>query len=265
MNTELTIRNYNGVNVIESREVAKMIGKNHAHLCRDIQGYMKVLNQNPKLDSDKFFIESSYKSGTGKEYTCYLLTKQGCEMVANKMTGEKGVLFTAEYVQAFNKMEEQIKQQNAPKTYLEALKALVAAEEEKLKLKEANESLQVENQKQNQIIGELKPKADYTDTILKNPGLITITQIAKDYGMSGTSLNKKLHDLHVQYKAGTQWLLYSEHHDKGYTHSETVEIKKKDGTKDIKLNTKWTTKGRLFLYNLLKENNVLPLIEQQKG
>ena len=81
--------------------------------------------------------------------------------------------------------------------------------------------------------------------------------------MSGTALNKKLHDLHVQYKAGNQWLLYAEYHDKGYTHSETVEIVKKDKTKDVKLNTKWTTKGRLFLYNLLKKNNILPIIERQ--
>lgn len=263
MNTELTIRNYNGVNVIDSRDVANLIGKSHFNLMRDIRSYEATISENSNLSSQKFFIKDTYKTeGNNKTYDCYLLTKQGCEMVANKMTGKKGILFTATYVDAFNKMEEQIKQQNTPKTYLEALKALIAAEEEKLKLKEANESLQVENQKQNQIIGELKPKADYTDTILKNPGLITITQIAKDYGMSGMSLNKKLHDLHVQYKAGTQWLLYSEHHDKGYTHSETVEIKKKDGTKDIKLNTKWTTKGRLFLYNLLKENNVLPIIEQ---
>ena len=108
---ELIIKNYKGINVTDSRKVAEMIGKAHAHLCRDIQGYIKVISQNPKMDSDKFFIESSYRSGTGKEYTCYLLTKQGCEMVANKMTGEKGILFTAEYVQAFNKMEEHIKEQ----------------------------------------------------------------------------------------------------------------------------------------------------------
>lgn len=117
-------------------------------------------------------------------------------------------------------------------------------------------------QKQRQIIGELKPKADYTDLILKNKGLVTITQIAKDYGMSGQAMNKLLHDLGVQYKQSGQWLLYREHHGKGYTHSETVEITRKDGTPDIKMNTKWTQKGRLFLYELLKENGILPVIEQ---
>ncbi|CAI3586673.1 Phage regulatory protein, Rha family [Clostridium neonatale] len=75
---------------------------------RDIRGYIKVLEDSPKLDSQDFFIESTYKNSQNKTQPCYLLTKQGCEMVANKMTGEKGILFTAEYVQAFNKMEQHI-------------------------------------------------------------------------------------------------------------------------------------------------------------
>lgn len=118
-------------------------------------------------------------------------------------------------------------------------------------------------QKQRQIIGELKPKADYTDLILKNKGLVTITQIAKDYGMSGQAMNRILHRLKVQYKQSGQWLLYREHQAKGYTHSETVEITRKDGTPDVKMNTKWTQKGRLFLYELLRENGILPVIEQE--
>lgn len=106
----LTIINHNGINVTDSREVAQMVSKRHDHLIRDIQGYIKVLDLNPNLGTANFFIKSSYKDSSGKENPCYLLTKQGCEMVANKMTGQKGVLFTAEYVQAFNKMEQQIKQ-----------------------------------------------------------------------------------------------------------------------------------------------------------
>ncbi len=124
------------------------------------------------------------------------------------------------------------------------------------------EELKLITSQQSQIIGELKPKADYTDTILKNPGLVTITQIAKDYGMSGKKMNNILHDLHIQYKQSGQWLLYSEHHGKGYTHSETVDIKRSNGKEDIKMNTKWTQKGRLFIYELLKKNEILPLIER---
>lgn len=97
--------NQNGKFLVDSREVAKMTGKQHHNLIRDIDSYVEVINQNSDLSSDSFFHESSYESGTGKQYKCYLLTKQGCDMVANKMTGEKGILFTATYVSKFAEME----------------------------------------------------------------------------------------------------------------------------------------------------------------
>ena len=117
----------------------------------------------------------------------------------------------------------------------------------------------------NQIIGELKPKADYYDEILKNPGLVTITQIAKDYGMSGKKMNGILHDLGIQYKQSGQWLLYDKYSKNGYTHSETVDIVRLDGRRDVKMNTKWKQKGRIFLYNMLKENGIVPMIEQENA
>lgn len=95
---------------LDSREVAEMVGKTHAHLCRDIAGYIEIMSKNPKLDSSNFFIERAYKqAGNGKEVKRYDITKKGCEMVANKLTGEKGILFTAEYVERFNEMEKAIK------------------------------------------------------------------------------------------------------------------------------------------------------------
>lgn len=75
-------------------------------------GYVSILNQNPKLGADNFFIESNYSSGIGKNYKCYLLTKQGCDMVANKITGEKGVLFTATYVTKFEEMKKDLLKEN---------------------------------------------------------------------------------------------------------------------------------------------------------
>ncbi|MBB5148215.1 phage antirepressor KilAC domain-containing protein [Ureibacillus thermosphaericus] len=125
------------------------------------------------------------------------------------------------------------------------------------------EKLTTQNLMLEQQVNELKPKADYVDTILKNKGLVTITQIAKDYGMSGTKMNELLHELKVQYKQSGQWLLYAKYQNKGYTHSDTVPITRKDGTPDIKMNTKWTQKGRLFLYDLLKRNGILPMIERE--
>ena len=129
--------------------------------------------------------------------------------------------------------------------------------------KEKRKALEIENTIKNQQIGELKPKADYVDKILKSKSLMTITQIAKDYGMSGTKLNSILHNLRVQYKQSNQWLLCSKYHDKGYTHSETYCFTGANGITSTKLTTKWTNKGRLFLYELLKNNGYLPLIETE--
>ncbi len=115
-----------------------------------------------------------------------------------------------------------------------------------------------------QRVNELTPKASYYDLVLKNESLVTITQIAKDYGMSGRELNAKLHDLKVQYKQGSTWLLYSKYQKTGWTHSDTIVVDRADGTKKAVMQTKWTQKGRLGLYELLKSNGVLPLIEQEE-
>ncbi|MCL7873500.1 Rha family transcriptional regulator [Bacillus altitudinis] len=108
MNNNLQVIEQNGQLLVDSREVAEMVDKRHADLVRSIESYLVVIGQNAKLRSDDFFIESTYRAGTGKLYKHYLLTKQGCEMVANKMTGEKGVLFTAAYVTQFNEMEQSL-------------------------------------------------------------------------------------------------------------------------------------------------------------
>lgn len=110
INSELQIITRDGVDVVDSREVARLVGKQHAHLMRDIKGYAEVLESSTESNfglSD-FFIPHTYTDSTGRTLPCYLITKKGCDMVANKMTGEKGVLFTAAYVTAFEKMREAV-------------------------------------------------------------------------------------------------------------------------------------------------------------
>ena len=143
-----------------------------------------------------------------------------------------------------------------PTTYKEALLQLVQAEEEK-------EQLQLESKQKDQIINELQPKATYYDFILQNKSLLAISVIAKDYGMSGTALNKKLHELKIQYLQCETWLLYAKYQDKGYTSSKTKNYPKSDGTQGSKLHTYWTQKGRLFIYDLLKQEGILPIIERE--
>lgn len=114
-----------------------------------------------------------------------------------------------------------------------------------------------------QRVNELTPKASYYDLVLSNKSLVTITQIAKDYGMSGQAMNHKLHDLGVIYKQGDTWLLYSKYQRTGWTHLETIMVPKADGTQKAVMHTKWTQKGRLGLYELLKRHDILPLIETE--
>ena len=116
---------------------------------------------------------------------------------------------------------------------------------------------------QNQLIGELKPKADYLDLIFKGKSLMTITQIAKDYGWTGEEMNKALKELGIQYFQSGQWLLRSEHCGNRYTSSVFVPITMSDGRVEMKLHTKWTQKGRMFIYTKLKENGILPEIERE--
>lgn len=115
---------------------------------------------------------------------------------------------------------------------------------------------------QNQQIAELQPKASYYDVVLNCKDLLSVSEIAKDYGKSAKWLNAKLHELKVQFKQGDIWLLYQKYAEKGYTSTKTQSYNGKDGTIHSKVHTYWTQKGRLFIYGLLKELGILPLIEQ---
>ena len=235
---------------ITSLEVAEMINKEHKNLLRDISNYVDVLHGS-KMSSENFFIKGTYQNSRNQTQPCYLLTRKGCDMVANKMTGEKGILFTATYVTRFEEMEKQLTTPRLPQSYKEALQHLITQLEE-------NEKLQTHNLVLEQRVNELQPKASYYDLILQNKTLLAISTIAKDYGMSATAMNKLLNQLGVQYKQGGIWLLYHKYQDKGYTQTATHII---DSEKS-NIMTKWTQKGRLFIYELLKQQGYLPLIEK---
>jgi Rha family phage regulatory protein len=258
---QLKIISQNGKFVTDSREVAEMVGREHNALMKTIRVYIRYLTKGDFTLSE-FFIESTYQDSTGRKLPHFYITKKGCEMVANKMTGEKGVLFTATYVTKFEEMENQLIQ-GVPSYMIDNP---VQRAEKWIEEQKERQSLLVSNDKKDQIIGELKPKADYVDSILKNKGLVAINQVAKDYGMSAQEMNKVLHKLGVQYKQGKQWLLYRKYDKDGYVHSETIPITRSDGRLDVTMNTKWTQKGRVFIYKLLKsQQGVIPLIEREEN
>lgn len=109
----------------------------------------------------------------------------------------------------------------------------------------------------------LEPKAKFCDVVLQNPALVTVTVIAKDYGMSAQAMNKLLKKLGVQYDQHGVWFLYAKYQSNGWTQSTTHMVKRKDGTDKAVVNTKWTQKGRLGLYELLKDHGLLPVIERE--
>lgn len=142
-----------------------------------------------------------------------------------------------------------------------AIKAFTALKEEREKTKALTETVVIQQQQ----IAELQPKGSYYDLVLNCKDLISTTEIAKDYGKSARWLNELLHKLKVQYKQGGKiWLLYQKYAVKGYTSTKTQAYNGNDGQVHTKVHTYWTQKGRLFIYDLLKSNGVLPLIEQDK-
>lgn len=134
-----------------------------------------------------------------------------------------------------------------------------------IKERENLESLKLENKIQAQQIKELQPKASYYDVVLNCKDLMSISKIAKDYGWSAVKMNRYLHEKGVQYKQGDVWLLYQKHSGNGYTNTKTHSYIGDDGLNHSKVHTYWTQKGRLFIYDLLKADGVLPIIEREQN
>ena len=126
---------------------------------------------------------------------------------------------------------------------------------ENVRLEAENVQLTIENQ-------ELKNAKNYLDIIMSSRKLMTVKQIAQDYGMSAQAMNKKLAEMRIQYSCNGQWILYSPYKDKGYVSSVSVEITRADGRPDIVLHTEWTQAGRKFLYEELKKLGIIPMLER---
>ena len=131
-------------------------------------------------------------------------------------------------------------------------------------LQQQNRVLESKNILLEEITAQQKPLTDYARIILSSTQTVTITQIAQDYGMSPVGMNQLLFKLHIQHKVGGQWILYIPYLNKGYVQSFSSYFVKENGEVQVKLHTRWTQQGRLFLYQELKSAGYLPMIEQNK-
>ena len=247
---------------MSSLEIAKLTGKPHNDVMKAIRamesGWEKVSQGKFSLSSRKV----QQPNGGVREYPCYELTKTECLYVATKFNDEA----RAKLVIRWEELEKQARASMIALPNFEdpAEAAMAWAKEYKEKkvlaienkrLEDENVMLAAENQ-------ELKHDKNYLDLIMRSKALLTISQIAQDYGMSGKALNKKLADMGIQYSINGQWILYAKYKDCGYVSSRSIDITRADGRPDVVLHTDWTQAGRKFLYEELKKEGIIPMLER---
>ena len=217
-------------NTISSREVAVMMDYSHKDILRKIDNLNKELGV-AQISSTQYWIESTYVHEQNKmTYREYKVTKKGCELIAHKTEGQKGVLFTVRYMDRFEEMEKKLQKQ-LPGTYIEALEQLLASEKEKARV---------------QL--ELKDEQHKNEMLMHFNKLYTTTEIAKELGIkSAAKLNKVLNDKGIQFKQNGTWVLYSDYSECGYVSIKQTLLE----NGHIIYDRKWTQEGRKFLLDLL--------------
>ena len=243
---------------MSSLEIAKLTGKPHNDVLKAIRAmepaWVKVNGGN--------FSRVEYKDAKGEMRPCYELTKTECLYVATKFNDEA----RAKLIIRWEELERKARANmiSLPDFTDPAEAAMAWARQynekkvlaiENKRLEDENIMLTVENQ-------ELKHDKNYLDLIMRSKALLTISQIAQDYGMSGKAMNKQLAQMGIQYSINGQWILYAKYKDCGYVSSKSIDITRADGRPDIVMHTEWTQAGRKFLYEELKKVGVIPMLER---
>ena len=257
MTTELVFMGESGQAITNSLLVAKKFGKDHKHVLESIRKMMTAQNSAVL----QMFEISTYINEQNKEQPMFLMNRDGFTLLAMGFTGVKAMEFKIDYIN-----ESKIRKSIAvlPDFTDPAEAAMAWAKEyrekkvlliEHKQLEEENIQLALENQ-------ELKNDKNYLDLIMRSKALLTVSQIAQDYGMSGKALNKKLSELGIQYSINGQWILYAKYKDCGYVSSRSIDIVRANGMPDVVLHTEWTQAGRKFLYEELKKAGIIPMLER---
>lgn len=246
-----------GAKEMNSLEIAELTGKQHAHVMRDIR---TLIEQG--VNKSNFGLVD-YIDKKGEKRSMYKLTKKGSLILAsgyNAVLREKII----DRWEALEKGQATPAYQKMP-TAKELALMVIKAEEEK-------ERLMLENKEQQEIIAQknaqieaLDEKSKYVDYVLRSPNTIKMSIIAQDYGMSAKAMNSLLRDYGIQYSQGGVWLLKAKYKQCGYVHGNPFQVEHKNSNiVEVKEHTVWTQKGRLFIYNFLKEKGILPLLERKE-
>lgn len=237
------------VRMIEQNNEPWFVGKDVA----EVLGYSETNAMTRRLDDEDFI--STKLSGMNMKSTIINESGLYAAIIGSKLPNAKKFKrwVTSEVLPSIRK--------HGMYATADTVNKLLSDPDTAIKLLETIKQEREERQLLEQQIAEYEPKVSYLDTILSSTDTVTITQIAADYGMSARQLNKLLNELGVQHKVSGQWILYRKHMQHGYTKSQTSDIPKAGGGVKVVMNTKWSQKGRLFLYNLLKDEGYLPQME----
>ena len=254
---------------MSSLEIAKLTGKPHNDVMKAIR---KMEPAWEKVHEGKFslmFRETEIGNGATRKDPYYELTKTECLYVATKFNDEARAKLVIRWEELEKKSREGMIALPNFTDPAEAAMAWAKEYREKKVLAIENQSLQKEivrlEQDNSNLAAEVQVLSDdknYLDLIMRSRSLMTVTQIAQDYGMSAKAMNQILANMGIQYKNNGQWILYSKYKDGGYVSSRSIDITRADGRPDVVLHTEWTQAGRKFLYEELKKQGIIPMLER---
>ena len=240
MNELIKITEHNGNQAVSARDLHKFL-----EITERFSSWFERMLQYGFVENQDFTSAKSFtlvNNGAQREIDDYALTLDCAKEISMIQRSKKG----KEAREYFIECEKQLRSGKfaLPTTYKEALQSLLIEVE-------AKERLQAQNELQAKELEKQAPKVAYYDEVLTSQSTYNANQIAKELGMSAVTLNKKLHELKVQYKQGGQWLLYHPHQNKGYTKTVTYTYTDSKGETCTNSSTVWTEKGRAFIHSIL--------------
>lgn len=231
--------------VLTSVEVAEMVGRNHKDVMRDIRNINKDLDK-LNIAPISYFTESTYKDKLNRNKPMFLLTKQGCELYGNRMTGIDGTAFSVQYIQRFNEMEQKEQQRALPSYQIDDdIERAMRWIQERQNFEKVALAYKKTSDERNYLAQEV---ISHEERLGENKNLHTVTLIAGKFGLTANKLNSILVEQKIQYKKGKTYHLYAGYKDKGLAEHVAVTV----SDDKVIYNLKWTEKGFHFIVRLLR-------------